>query len=330
MKALRPACMAVLSCLVALATTSCSRNSASARPGVLAEVGDTPIDQDAFLRWWSKAPPRTDTPEARDAVLKRVIRHTQAVRRARELGLDKDPEVIEAFESILLARLEEVRLKPALAAARVSESEARACYDAARDTEFRVGPRARVAVIWLDARKSPPLAARHRARLEDARSKLIEEGLRELSPEQGFGEWSIRHSEHRATRFRGGDLGWVEIGKASMDPWRNAVAEIAATLGSPGEVSPVVVRDEGVFLVRLMALSPGRVRPFEEAKAEIENLLLGRRQAAAREEFEQWIAREGPLRLHPEALAALAIPDLPDEGRARPAAEVNLTHSSLR
>src|SRR5690606_10457418 len=161
--------------LAALVAVACSRPSATPDPGVLAEIGDTRITDAMFREGWSKAPPTSDSLEARKALLERMIQHCQAVRRARALGIDREPAVMEEIDAILVARLRETWLKPKLSELSVSEAESRAYYEEFRDRQFRVPRRAHVAVLWLDTRGTPPLAARYKARLEEVRAALAEQ-----------------------------------------------------------------------------------------------------------------------------------------------------------
>lgn len=302
--------------LLVLVAVACSKQSPEPGPDVLLEVGDTTITGEMLGRWWSRSAPSEDSLQARQASLERLVKHTQAVRRARALGIHDEPAVIEAIDAILIARLRELRLKPALAELEVSETESRAYYEQFKEDQFRVTSRARVAVLWLDTRGIPPLAERYGARLEAIRSQFIENNANAPNNDFSFREAAITHSEHRASRFAGGDIGWVDMEAISKDRWRKAVTEIAATLNHRAEISPVILRPEGAFLVRLIDLCPARFRTYEEVRAKIENLLLTRKQAAVREQFDEWVAAEGPVRLRPDLLASLADLNLPEITRA--------------
>src|SRR5262245_45888248 len=201
-----------------LALVGCSKPEPHSRLEVLAEVGGDTITEEQFRRWWSKSPPHADSPEVRHALLDKLIQRTQSLQRARALGLDRDPDFIETVESLLAARLHEARLKPDLAAARLEESELRAYYVTVGESQFRIGRRSRVAVLWLDPRGVGPLAARCQSRLEQARLELESDNSSQAANESGFGPLSIKYSEHRPSRFKGGDIGWVDLDSRSADP----------------------------------------------------------------------------------------------------------------
>ena len=100
-------------------------------------------------------------------------------------------------------------------------------------------------------------------------------------PDQGFSVLAVDYSEHAATRFKGGVLGWIDREGGSTD-WSRVVAETAFSLGNTGDVSPVIVRPEGVFLVRLMEVQPAVQKPFESVRAVLER----EEQARLREQLE--------------------------------------------
>ena len=109
---------------------------------------------------------------------------------------------------------------------------------------------------------------------------------------ESFDELAAEASDDTGSAADGGRLG--EISPGLMDaPFEEAVF----ALGAEGEVSPPIVTDFGVHLVRLDAVVPGTVRPFDEADEAVrEEALAGARREAALGEF-------GELR---EALAEAA------------------------
>ena len=105
---------------------------------------------------------------------------------------------------------------------------------------------------------------------------------------------SVDHTEHPASRYKGGVVGWLER-EGYTDAWTKAVAEIGFSLTEPGEVSAVISRNEGVFLVRYMALKPAVLRPFETVAGELERTERQRLRAAAEAEFAAAIKAKHPV-----------------------------------
>ena len=115
-------------------------------------------------------------------------------------------------------------------------------------------------------------------------------------PEQGFSTLGVDHSEHQASRYQNGVVGWLESA-GGMDAWTRAVAKIVFSLAQTGEVSAVITRPEGVFLVRCMALKPAVLRPFEAVASELSQMEQQRIRKAAESDFLQVIAEKYPVRL---------------------------------
>ncbi len=289
-----------------LLLSGCSRETDSTPAGVLAEVNGRPISEASFRQGWEGRPPAQDTPENRERWLQRLIQRSALAQAAQAAGLDEDPQVIEQFENLLINRLRETQLQPELAALQAPETEVRASYDANRAGEFAEPERRRVAVIWLNTRGQAPLEERYTPRLNEIRAASAK-GEHALPTVAGFGEHALA-SEHRASRFNGGDLGWVEDHSAN-DAWLSAVWHIAKSLTTPGEVSPVVANEHGLFLVRLIERKAAHVREYESVKAAIERRLLTERQRATEEAFNERILSRAAVRRFPERLEALD--DLP-------------------
>jgi hypothetical protein len=283
-----------------LLTLGCNRAPES---GVLATVQDEPVTEAAFRHGWDTDTPSEDSPATREALLDKLVRRQMLVQRARTAGLDQDPVVVEAIESLLIARLKETELHPQIGSIEISEDETRAFYERHQADRYTLPERVRMAVLWFDSRGQEPLVERYRPRMEQVREELMKDPA-SIPHAEGFGPLSARNTEHRGSRYRGGDVGWMEIGP-SLDPWRNALLEVAAPLTEPGQLSQVVVRPEGLFLVRLVERQPARVRAIAEVRSAIEQRLKAERRSEREGRFYQEIAREVAVRTYPDRLSAL-------------------------
>lgn len=271
---------------------------------VLAQVGGVSITEKVFRSWWEKDSQASDTPASREASLQNLIERTQLVERARQADLESDPAVKSAYESLLIARLREIELEPALAGVEITEQELREAYETQKGSRFKQGARHRLAVIWLDPRGQEPLELRYEIKLQRLRDSLIAGEI--TLPENGsFGNLAINHTEHSGSRYKGGEVGWI-YQRPYADPWRGALSMIAASLKEPGELSEVIIRDEGVFLVRLMAVETAKDKPFELVREQIKRELLGQKRAAARAHFKKATAESSQVVINNESLHALS------------------------
>ncbi len=306
LKLTAPACALALACGLS-GCNSDQQAATSSSHHILAEVDDLPVTSESFRHWWERQKPSTDTAETRTAVLDDLIHRHTLVQQARAAGLHNDPDVREAINSLLIAKLKEVELQPALAAAQVAEKEARAVYEAEKDTRYTEPASVRAAVLWFETRGQAPLAQRYQQRLQKVCSLLSEDPAAAPAGE-GFGQMAIANSEHRGTRFKGGDLGWLRPGTEN-DKVRAATAEIVQNLDLPGQLSEVVVREEGVFLVRLIDRRKARTKSFEQVRSQIKQKLLAGKRRIIEQQFEQRMCGGTVVTRHQDRLDNLQ--DLP-------------------
>ncbi len=122
------------------------------------------------------------------------------------------------------------------------------------------------------------------------RPLLISEGS-----QPRFSVLGVDYSEHAASRFKGGIVGWLER-EGGMDPWTKALAGIAFSLEETGQVSEVISRPEGIFLVRYMAQQPAILRPFEAVSGDLDQQERQRLRSEAEAKFEADIGAKYPVR----------------------------------
>ena len=105
-------------------------------------------------------------------------------------------------------------------------------------------------MLWFDIHGQASLAERYRPRLEAVRAELAQAGLPATN---GFGQFALANSEHRVSRHRGGDLGWLP-NSPSQDALRTEVMRLAGTLREPGEVTLTMRPDRWSRIKRPAAL----------------------------------------------------------------------------
>ena len=187
---------------------------------------------------------------------------------------------------MLATRLKETALFPKLkasAATPIAEDRLREIYDTQAE-RFASKEKRQIAVLWLNPGPDPARAKSYTGKLTKARDWFFNESDLAKHPDKGFSVLSVDHSEHAATRFKGGVLGWLEAGKGSTD-WLRAVTEIGFSISETGGVRPVTSHSEGIFLVRLMGVKPAVQRPFESVRAELERAEHSRLRAELEDQF---------------------------------------------
>jgi hypothetical protein len=238
--------------------------------------------------------------KTRQKALDDLVRRAQFAHEAIEAGLADDPALNAEMNRLLEIRLRESRLNTLLRAAEeISEERLRELYQGQID-RFQSSETREVAVLWLDSGPDPDRVQRCRDRLGEARQFALENKDIAEHPEKGFSVLGADYSEHSASRFRGGLVGWMAR-EGNLDSWSKAVATIAFTLTEKGEISEVISRKEGVFLVRLLDYKPGVTRAFESVAASLKRAEQARLREGIKKKFEedilsrqdvQWTAKQ--------------------------------------
>lgn len=229
---------------------------------ILARVGGVTVTVAEFEREWARvargAPTAASIDAQRRQLLDEMIGFRLRVAAARAAGLDRDPELVAAFDRALVRRLDEQWVETHRADLVVTDEEIAAAY-AARQESFRLPARSRAALIWIAAAKgSDRAAARRRA------EKALDEARKLPSTPADFGALAVTYSEERASRYQGGDIGWLTAGEATR--WPPEVIAAILALESPGALSPLVETADGFYLVRLIEREEGRVRPLSSVR----------------------------------------------------------------
>lgn len=289
-------------------------DSARASEEILARVGGVSVTVAEFEREWTRAArsaPAAAFPDVlRRQLLDEMIAFRLRVAAARAAGLDRDPELVASFEQALVRRLDEQWVESHRADLAVTEEEVAAAY-AARQESFRLPARLRAALIWIAAAKGADRKAAER-RAE----KALDEARRLPAEPAHFGALAIDYSEEQASRYRGGDIGWLTAGDSSR--WPPEVTAAVFALDRPGALAPLVETADGFYLVRLTAREESRLRPLASVRDALRSDLLREKHRALRAAQSAALAADFPVAVDEalfETLEPIAVrpPPLPGE-----------------
>jgi parvulin-like peptidyl-prolyl isomerase len=250
--------------LLAIVCASCTKAPPPAGspfddPQVLAVVGQEKITRADFGR------AAANRPIASGALLDELIEQRALVQTARERGYDRDPQHLAAVERLLANRVrEEHRESQKL---EVTDAEIEAKYRA-EPAKHTVPAKIRVAMIFVEA--SATFAAEKRAErlaaIEKARAEAVAEPTR-------FGALAAEYSYDQATKFRGGDIGYLIEG-VGAEELEAPVVVAAFALKKPGDLSEIVATARGFYLLRLTENTEAAVRPLTSVAPQIRADLL--------------------------------------------------------
>lgn len=291
--------------MLLLALAGCSRPQPP-DPDVIARVGDREIRVAEFQSWMQRRA-TGNTPQEKAALLEEMMDHVALVQRAQAAGLERDPELRRAWENLLVNRLRELQYEPQLTNAAPSDAEIQAHYQTnlAKFTEpaLRHG-----AILFLSypAKATDDIRARLRQRITEARTRATQQSGANGPATRGFGPLSIDYSEDQATRYRGGDIGWLPAGKsdARFDP---QVVSTLFALPQPGDISEVLETTRGCYLVKLLENRPEQTKPMDAVQASIRHQLQVQNQQRLEADWKKAARSATPSQVFPGALARVSL-----------------------
>jgi parvulin-like peptidyl-prolyl isomerase len=219
--------------------------------------------------------PKTPT---KKGLLDDLIKRELGIQEAKKLGLDRDPEVIEAMNTVLFNALVSKKLSKEFEEINVSDSDAKDYYSK--------NPEIRTSHIFVAApfNSTPDEEKKARARIQ----KIYDEHIR--NGKENFAEVAQRFSEGAAAPM-GGDVDYKMRGM--IDP---AYYDAALALRSPGRVSGIVRSQAGYHIIKLTA-----VRSWDDVDhAAVKRLVIDERQRHAFDKLMNQLRSNSKVMVHNE------------------------------
>lgn len=294
-------------CFLAAATvaawTGCDRPEPPVLFTGLARVGGQVISPEAVRERMARRQAGSAVPldaAERAAVLDEFIVFEAAYARAREAGFDQTPAFRERLRRLIATAYLEEREAAQGPEAVFAEPEL-AAFHAAHPERYTVPARVRASLLHLrwpsGATPESRGATRHLAgRLRD-----------EARTDEDFARLARRHSDDRASRAQGGDLGWLGEPAIAVILPPEVGAELAR-LRATGEVTPIVETSDGLHLVRLTGREPARLRPLAEVRELVRHHAARDREEQRRQALHAALKQGLDIEINPAALAELAVP----------------------
>ncbi|MEO7794255.1 MAG: peptidylprolyl isomerase [Thermoanaerobaculia bacterium] len=274
---------------------------------VLARVGEEAITVEEFraemARRGGRLPGQFSTVEQRQALLDEVIQERVALQMARQEGLDQDEEYRSTIARMLTTQYLRAHLDPQLAAIEVTSEEIAAFYEAHRE-EFLTPERIRAAWIFLAVS-----AKADAAQVEKTRQRLVaarDEATKLPDSTRNFGEIAKRYSEDAATRYVGGEMGWLYAGQAESYRWGPALVNAAFALPVPGALSEIQRHEKGWYLLKLVEREAAKPAPIEKLAPGIRSRIQKERREAVRASFYAELLAGTRVSIDAARLAAIA------------------------
>jgi parvulin-like peptidyl-prolyl isomerase len=266
---------------------------------VVAKVNGVPINLQTFHQALTRANARLN----KDATLEELIRHETLVAQAKAASYDRDPEMVAAFERMIASRFQEQELaKRTREAIQIAEADIEAAYSRDLD-KYTTAASVRAGVIFLAAnpRATPEKQGELKQRAEEilARARGIDA--------TGYLQLTQQHSEDQATRYRGGDTGWLKQNDLESR-WEPEVLQALFNLNNVGDIAPLISTSRGFYVVRLADTRPATVRALAEVKDGIRYQLTQARQQQQQKDFLGEVRRNSKIEINQALLDSLPEP----------------------
>jgi peptidyl-prolyl cis-trans isomerase C len=310
-------CLALGSVFMTSLLMGCSRSDEPvvlAQPDVaptqLARVGDRILTPDDLVREANRRREAGLPVPEKAALLKQMIEHSALLQQAIASGVDMDAALQRDVDDLMIARWRDRDIEARLAAQTIDDAELEKAY-VSRQADYVTPANIRLAILKLGAspRMSEERQAELEGRLTEARQKIIANpapGGRGPAG-MGFGALAIDYSDDAASRYRGGDIGWLEEGNFQYR-WPRNVLETGYAL-EKNVPSSIVKEANAYYLVMKTDARPGSTKTLETVRGALRRQLLIERQNRIRLSIHQEAMRAFPASIDEKQLQQVTLPE---------------------
>ncbi len=276
-------------------------------PKAVAVVGSEVITAEAFQNELARraqlAPNRYAEPKEKQALLEEMIRSEVLYQKAQAAGYDKDPQIAASLKRMITAKYLEDQLAR-MASPKVSAEEIADYY---RSYPERFGTPAKVRVALIEFKVARTATAEKRAETARRAEAVLAEAKAAPSADGTFGLLAQNYSDDQASRYRGGDIGWLDVG-VTNSPWAPAVLAAISRLTQPGDFAAVIETPEAFYLARLVERRQASLRPLEGVKDGIEYLVARQKEQEQQQTLYNLLKQGLKIRTNQALLESISLP----------------------
>jgi len=325
-----PRLLIPLSLAAGLLLCGCEKKTpAAATTGspVVAQAGDDVITVEDVEKEVQRRIARNLNIPDKTVLVQEMLERLAAVSRAKKAKLDEDAETRREMENVLIAKLRAQEVQAKVEAIVVSDEELKAAFDAGAGGHARAA-KVRLAILRMqgDPAMSEGKRAELKSRMEEALQKAAAapaEGGRGGAA-LGFGQVAAEYSDDQVSRYRGGDIGWLDAGSLDYHQWPKSVLETGYSL-EKGKCSAIIEDKGSLFAVMKTDSRDGTSASFEETKASLRSSLLKKKRASIEASFLSENRSQTGAEVRAGVLSTLTLPAVP----ARPAPVADSTPPAL-
>ncbi len=281
------------------------KETTSDTPDVLAVIDGKVISAGDIKDEIVRRPERYSTQEQREALLEKKVNFEMLYAAAIREGYDQDPEIQDRVRRLIAGKFREDQLESKLTGLTVAEKEIEDFY-ANNKQEFISPGKVKAAVIKIT--KPANASKEKKTELFEKAKFAREESLNLPAETVSFGSVAVKYSDHQATRYRGGDVGWLHYGKGDSR-WEKEVMDALFSLSKPGEISPIIEASKGYYIVKFIDGKEESVRPLSSVRDKIYYQILTRKKKEAQGEFYKGLKEKVEVKIFTDRLNNIKIPE---------------------
>lgn len=281
------------------ATVKPHANSPQPQPATaIATLGAVRVDRDELLRQLQALPPQArqqlqDNRAGLEQWLRARLAEKALIEQARAQGWQDQPEIRRAVQAaeeriVMQSYLESVSRAPD---GYPTNADLQAAYERAKP-QLAVPAQYHVSQIFLPA----PLGDADA--VAAARKQAQDLVRRAQAPKADFAALAQANSRDETTRAQGGDIGFVPLAQLTPE-MRPVVQQMKA-----GDVSGPVQSAAGFHILKLTALQPAGVTPFDQVSQQLRAALRSQRQELAARAYMEGLLNAGTVSIDGAALNA--------------------------
>jgi parvulin-like peptidyl-prolyl isomerase len=188
--------------------------------------------------------------------LETLIQTEALCAKAKTAGFDRTPQMEARIKNLIATQFKESHFPQPNVAVTDQEIEQ---YYRANQARFATPLAVHAAIILLEI---SPRATPEKQKEFRARAESVLEEARHATSAEAFAAVVVRHSEDQATRYRGGDIGWLNSETPGVD---SRLLTALAAVAKPGDLAPLISTPRGVVIARLLEKKEAGVKALAEA-----------------------------------------------------------------
>lgn len=271
---------------------------------VIAYVGEYKIKKSEFEQVMKEKGGRHIHLIDKEKLLEELIEKRLLLNKAYQMEFDKDPQILRKIEELLRSQVKKEYIEKANKQIDVSAREINNYYDQNKE-EFLIPSKSLFAILFYKKNKMESKVRKENiyAKLEEIRSLNNKNQL--PNADKGFGKYAVKYSEHRASKYKGGIIGWFY--NKSLSIWEEDVLRAGFKLKNEGEVSNIIETKKGYYLIRLVQREPKKYKSFKDVKDLVYHKLIIKKQKEIKKVFKESLKKEFGVSINKDTLDEIQI-----------------------